>query len=264
MRSSSAAKPAQSIFTHIELFRLENTSWDQLGQALSSGRVSNIRLPRPTSCWVLNVSKDADSTISLGNLFQYWITLRVKQWLSVFRWNFLVFNLCPSLLLLSASTAEKSLAHSSSFLPIKYSYTLLRSPLNLIFSRLNSLLEGWKVCYPEIQGCSPALHLASSSQGPEPHHLMVPAAKTVFDLCPWPIEEVFLREGSWGFQPELYGLAQGFLQHPAPGWESCTPAPILLEWGKLRANTPSGDSVQCRKTWTYGILPISEAAFIHQ
>lgn len=102
-------------------------------------------MPRPTSCWVLNILKDGDSTISLSNLFQYWITLKVKHWLSVFRWNFLVYNLCPLLLLLSVSSAEKCLAHSFSFLPIRYAFTSLRSPLNLLFSRLKSLLEGWSL-----------------------------------------------------------------------------------------------------------------------
>jgi len=61
---------------------------------------------------VLNISREGDSTISLGSLFQGSVTLRGKFFL-MFTWNFLCFSLCPLPLVLSLGTTEKSLASSS-------------------------------------------------------------------------------------------------------------------------------------------------------
>lgn len=49
-----------------------------------------------------------------------------------------MFYLCSIPLVLSQSTTKESLSHSS-FLPIRYLYTLMRSHLNLLFSRVDSL-----------------------------------------------------------------------------------------------------------------------------
>ena len=43
---------------------------------------------------VLNISREGDSTTSLGSLFQCSITLRVKKFFLMFSWNFLCFNGC--------------------------------------------------------------------------------------------------------------------------------------------------------------------------
>ena len=48
--------------------------------------------------------------ISLGNLFQSFVTFRVKKFFLMFRWNFLCFNLCLLSLVLSLGTTEESLA----------------------------------------------------------------------------------------------------------------------------------------------------------
>lgn len=62
---------------------------------------------------VLSISKDHDSAISLGNVFQCSNTLIVKKCFLVCRWNFLS-QFVPILpLALSLGTAEKSLAASS-------------------------------------------------------------------------------------------------------------------------------------------------------
>jgi len=58
-------------------------------------RVSQSRLHRTSSRQVLNISREGDSTTSLGSLFQGSVTLRVKFFL-MFRWNFLCFSLCSS------------------------------------------------------------------------------------------------------------------------------------------------------------------------
>ena len=62
---------------------------------------------------VLNISREGDSTTSLGSLFQCSVTLRGKKFFLMFRQNFLFFSLCPLPLVLSLGTTEKSLAPSS-------------------------------------------------------------------------------------------------------------------------------------------------------
>jgi len=63
--------------------------------------------------WVLNISREGESTTSLGSLFQGSVTVREKLFFLMFRQNFLCFNLCPLPLVLSLGTTEKSLAPSS-------------------------------------------------------------------------------------------------------------------------------------------------------
>lgn len=65
-------------------------------------------LPRTTKSsptWLLSHS--------LEHLFQCLITLAVKKFSSLFKWNFLNFNLCPLPLALALGTTEKSLTASS-------------------------------------------------------------------------------------------------------------------------------------------------------
>lgn len=59
----------------------------------------------------------------------------------MFRWNFVLFSLCPLLLVLSHSLTEKSLVSSCSFFPVRYLHVLTSSPLSLFFSRVNSPLS---------------------------------------------------------------------------------------------------------------------------
>jgi len=62
---------------------------------------------------VLNISREGDSTTSLGSLFQCSITFRGKKFFLMFSWNFPCFSLCPLPLVLLLGTTEKSLASSS-------------------------------------------------------------------------------------------------------------------------------------------------------
>ena len=55
-------------------------------------RVTYSRLRRTLSRRVLNISREADSTTSLGSLFQCSVTLRGKKFFLMFRWNFLCFS----------------------------------------------------------------------------------------------------------------------------------------------------------------------------
>lgn len=86
-----------------------------------SHRVSYSRLPRIVSSWVLSISQDGDSAISLGNLFQCLTMLTVKKMFLLCSDGFSCFNLCPPPLVLSVGGTEKSLAPSSSSPhPIRY------------------------------------------------------------------------------------------------------------------------------------------------
>ena len=70
-------------------------------------RVTYSRLHRTLSRQVLNISREKESTTSLGNLFQGSVTLRVKKFFLMFRQNFLCFSLCPLPLVLLLGTTEK-------------------------------------------------------------------------------------------------------------------------------------------------------------
>jgi len=76
-------------------------------------RVTYSRPQRTLSRWVLNISREGDSTTSLGSLFQCSVILRGKKFFLLFRWNFLCFSLCPLPLGLSMGTTEMNLAPSS-------------------------------------------------------------------------------------------------------------------------------------------------------
>ena len=67
-------------------------------------------LHRKMSRWVLSISREGDSTASLGSLFQCFVTLTVKKFFLMFVWNFPCSSLCPLPLVLLLHTTEKSLA----------------------------------------------------------------------------------------------------------------------------------------------------------
>jgi len=58
-------------------------------------RVTYSRLHRTLSRRGLNISREGDSTTSLGSRGRGSVTLRGKKFFLVFRWNFLWFSLCP-------------------------------------------------------------------------------------------------------------------------------------------------------------------------
>ena len=76
-------------------------------------RVTHSRLHSTAARRGWNISREGDSTASLGSLGQGSGTLRGKKFLLGFSWSFLCFSLCPLPLVLSLGTTGKSLAPSS-------------------------------------------------------------------------------------------------------------------------------------------------------
>lgn len=98
-----------------EKLKLEGRSGDHLVHS----SFSYSKFLRAMSCWILGISKDEDSATSLDSLWQYLTTLTVgkkklkRNFVPVFKWNFLDFILCPLSLVPSLGTTEKDLAPSS-------------------------------------------------------------------------------------------------------------------------------------------------------
>jgi len=92
---------------------LEGTSVDHPVQPTCQSSITQSRLHRTLSRQGLNISREGDSTASLGSLFQGSVTLRGKKFFLMFRRNFPRFSLCPLPLVLSLGTTKKSLAPSS-------------------------------------------------------------------------------------------------------------------------------------------------------
>jgi len=65
-------------------------------------------MPRTLPRWVLNISREGESTTPLGNLCQCSVTLKVTRFFLVFRWNFSCFSLCllPLFLLLNDNVPQ--------------------------------------------------------------------------------------------------------------------------------------------------------------
>jgi len=81
------------LFTESQNHRMFGVGRDLCGSPSPTpcqSRVAYSRLHRNLSRQVLNISREGDSTTSLGSLFQCSVTLRVKKFFLVFRRNFLV------------------------------------------------------------------------------------------------------------------------------------------------------------------------------
>jgi len=119
----------------------EETSGDHLIQLSCKSRFTYSRLHMITPRQVLNIPREGDSTAPLGSLFQCSITLRMKKFFLVFRWNFLCFSLCPLPFALSLGTTEKSLAPFSWHPPLRHLWAFIRIP-----ESMKSSLSNQQVC----------------------------------------------------------------------------------------------------------------------
>ena len=82
-------------------------------QTVIDNRITEWLKLEETSMWVLNISREGDSTTSLGNLFQCSVTVTVKKCPLIFSQNFLCFSLYLLPLIFSLGTNEKRLVSSS-------------------------------------------------------------------------------------------------------------------------------------------------------
>jgi len=122
-----------------ELLRLEEISGDHLVQHPAQAGSARAGCPGPLSSQVLSISTGGNSTTSLGNLCQCFITLTVEKCCLVFRRNLLCFSLCPLPPVPSQDTTENSPAPSS-FPPIRCLHTGI-APLSCLFQAEQSHLS---------------------------------------------------------------------------------------------------------------------------
>ena len=81
-------------------------------------RVTHSRLHSTASRRGWNISREGDSTASLGSLGRGSVTLRGKKFFLIFSWSFLCFSLCPLPLVLASANRDDLLGHSPG-LPIR-------------------------------------------------------------------------------------------------------------------------------------------------
>jgi len=118
-------------------------------------RVTQSRLHRTSSRWVLSISRGGDSTTSLGSLFQCSVTLRGKKFFLMFRRNFPCFILCPLPLVLSLGTTENSLDHSSCPGERPICSLVLRAPGHPLLTLLGHPVQS-AFLVPSLRSWSPA------------------------------------------------------------------------------------------------------------
>jgi len=92
------------------MFGVGRDLWGSPSPTPCQSRVTYSRLHRTLFRRGLSISREGDSTTSLGSLGQGSVTLRVKKFFLLFSWSFLCFSLCPLPLVLSLGTTGKSLA----------------------------------------------------------------------------------------------------------------------------------------------------------
>lgn len=62
----------------------------------------------PSLSWILNTSKEENSTTCQGNLWSFLITLATEKYILRFLWNLIFFSLCPLPLFHSAALSSKN------------------------------------------------------------------------------------------------------------------------------------------------------------
>lgn len=114
----------QSFILYVRYLRTQNHRIAEAGRhfwgsscptpPLKQGHYS--RLLMPMSIRVLNISKEADPTTSVGDLCQCSTILTVKRFLLMIKWNFLHLNLCPLPLVHAALWSHPGIATDVRFI----------------------------------------------------------------------------------------------------------------------------------------------------
>jgi len=136
-------------------------------------RVTQSRLHSTLSRRVWNISREGDSTTSLGNLFQGSIILKGKFFL-IFRWNFPCFSLCPLPLVLSLGTTEKS--HSVIILPAQRMTWMLLPLLSLYYAGIHHWFEVKQRIFSRTDSIREKSFVSDHTTGPE-------VVRYLFGLC---------------------------------------------------------------------------------
>ena len=118
--SSEQPKRISSVLGTIEFFEHKVSSGGWLVQSPCTRMVSQSRLSRTVSSWVLNVSSDGDSRASLGNLCQCLTFLTVKKSFLVFKYSLLHFSLCSLLLVCHRKSLRSAWLCLLYLLPLGY------------------------------------------------------------------------------------------------------------------------------------------------
>ena len=138
---TTSAANSRSVHSH-RITESQITEWPSLGgmskshliQCSCSSRTTWSQLPRTISRWLLNVSKDGNPTIAVGNLCQCSVTLTVKKCFLIFRKNISFISLSSLPLVVSLGTTGKRFSQSSLDPPFRYLCTLRISPWTFCFS----------------------------------------------------------------------------------------------------------------------------------
>jgi len=116
------------------MFGVGRDLWGSSSTTPCRSKVTQSRLHRTVSRQVFNISREGDSTTSLGSLCQCSVTLRGKKFFLMFSWNFLCFSLCPLPLVLSLDTTEKSLplVAPTLWIPAGFGYLIALPAVNTV------------------------------------------------------------------------------------------------------------------------------------
>jgi len=175
-----------------------NDLWGSPSPTPYRSRVTQSRLHRTLSRRVLNISREGDSTATLGSLGQCSITLRGKKFFLMFRRNFLCFGLCPLPLVLSLGTTGEMLQSP-------------HHPLGPLLDSLQQLLIFLEVGSPEVDT---GLQMRPHQGGVEgKENLPRPAGHTLLNAPQGPIgflgsQGTLLAHGQILIIPSFYKMHQ--------------------------------------------------------
>lgn len=105
--------------------RLTGSSW-RSSSPICTSRAMQSQVPKIIPVKLSGISKEGDSTTSLGKMCQYLVTSsKLKTCFLMFSKKVVCLSLCLSLLVMSLGTARKSLAPSSLHTPCRHLYTFV-------------------------------------------------------------------------------------------------------------------------------------------